>query len=361
MRLVPVPPDVARRAPPPLEEARGFHERFAAFGVRRCPVFRAEFLDERADPSGGTRVWLAYEHLQTTGSFKVRGALLTTARAKEDGVSVVTASAGNHGAGLAFAAHHLGVRATVVVPITAPGKKKDRIARYGAELVEVHGTYDDAEAYAKDLAIASGARFVSPYDDERVVMGNGASLGFEIVDALDGIPDRVLAPFGGGGLATGLAWAFVDAGEECLGEVRRVYGVQSEVSPVMAKSLVDGRALERFVPRTHTLAEGLEGGISQAAFERARGAIAGVMVVDETAISAAMKFAKGELRQTIEGSCATALVPILRGLPAGLRGGDVLCVLTGRNVDAEGWTSLAPPPAIDALAAALSSSKLRQP
>ena len=359
MRLVPVPPDVARRSPPSLAEARGFHERFASVGVRRCAVFRAEFLDASADATGSTRVWLAYEHLQTTGSFKVRGALLATARAKEDEVPVVTASAGNHGAGLAFAAHHLAVAATVVVPITAPQKKKDRIARYGAELVEVHGSYDDAEAHAKELAAATGARFVSPYDDEQVVIGNGASLGFEIVDALDGIPDVVLAPFGGGGLATGLAWAFVDAGEEHLGEARRVYGVQSEVSPVMAKSLVDGRAIERFVPRTRTLAEGLEGGISQAAFERARSALAGVMVVDESAIGAAMKFARSDLRQTIEGSAATALVPILRGLPAGLRGGDVLCVLTGRNVDAEGWTSLAPPPAIDALAAALSSSKLR--
>ncbi len=359
MRLVPVPPDVARRSPPSLAEAIGFHERFATFGVRRCAVFRAENLDERADPSGETRVWLAYEHLQTTGSFKVRGALLSTAQAKADGVAVVTASAGNHGAGVAFAAHHLGVEATVVVPITAPGKKKDRIARFGASLVDVHGSYDDAEAHAKVLAATLGARFVSPYDDERVVVGNGASLGFEIVDALDGIPDVVIAPFGGGGLATGLAWAFADAGEEHLGEVRRVYGVQSEVSPVMAKSLLDGRAIERFVPRQHTLAEGLEGGISAEAFERARRAIAGVMVVDEGAIAAAMKFAKAELRQTIEGSAATALVPILRGLPAGLRGGDVLCVLTGRNADAEAWTSLAPPPAIDALAAALSSSKLR--
>lgn len=359
MRLVPVPQEVARRPPPSLEAARGFHERFAAIGVRRCAVFRAESLDPLADPTGATRVWLAYEHLQTTGSFKVRGALLATERAKADGASVVTASAGNHGAGLSFAAHHLGVPATVVVPITAPEKKKDRIARYGAELVEVHGSYDDAESHAKELAVARGARFVSPYDDELVVLGNGSSLGLEIVEALDGIPDVVLAPFGGGGLATGLAWAFVEAGEEHLGEVRRVYGVQSEVSPVMAKSLVDGRAIERFVPRAHTLAEGLEGGIAQAAFERARGAIAGVMVVEEAAIGAAMKFAKTELRQTIEGSAATSLVPILRGLPAGLRGGDVLCVLTGRNVDTEGWTSLAPPPAIDALAAALSSSKLR--
>jgi threonine dehydratase len=359
MRLVPVPPDVARSPPPSLDPARTFHERFAPFGVRRCAVFRAESLDARADASGQTRVWLAYEHLQTTGSFKVRGALLATAHAKADGAPVVTASAGNHGAGLAFAAHHLGVEATVVVPLTAPGKKKDRIARYGAALVEVNGSYDDAEAHAKELARSRGARFVSPYDDEEVVLGNGASLGFEIVEALDGIPDVVLAPFGGGGLATGLAWAFGDAAEERLGDVRRVYGVQSEVSPVMAKSLVDGRAIERFVPRTHTLAEGLEGGISQAAFERARGAIAGVLVVAEEEIASAMRAARSELRQTIEGSAATALVPILRGLPAGLRGGDVLCVLTGRNVDGEAWTSLAPPPAIAALAAALSSSKPR--
>jgi threonine dehydratase len=359
MRLVPVPQDVPRRPAPSLDEARGFHERFAAFGVRRCAVFRAEVLDAFADATGATRIWLAYEHLQTTGSFKVRGALLAASSAKADGLAIVTASAGNHGAGIAFASEHLGVPATVVVPITAPDKKKNRIARYGATLVEVNGSYDDAEAHAKDLARVQGARFVSAYDDERVVLGNGASLGFEIVDALDGIPDVVLAPFGGGGLATGLAWAFVDEADERLGEVRRVYGVQSEVSPVMAKSLVDGRAIERFVPRARTLAEGLEGGIAQAAFERARGAIAGVIVVPEEAIAAAMKFAKVELRQLIEGSAATALVPILRGLPAGLRGGDVLCVLTGRNVDSEGWTSLAPPPAIDALAAALSSSRLR--
>lgn len=359
MRLVPVPPDVPRRPPPSLEEARGFHERFCSLGVRRCAVFRAESLDAFADASGATRVWLAYEHLQATGSFKVRGALLATAAAKADGVAVVAASAGNHGAGIAFAAHHLGVDATVVVPITAPGKKKNRIARYGATLVEVNGSYDDAEAHAKELARVHHARFVSAYDDERVVIGNGVSLGFEIVDALDGVPDVVLAPFGGGGLTTGLAWAFVDAAEESLGDVRRVYGVQSEVSPVMAKSLVDGRAIERFVPRTRTLAEGLEGGIAQSAFERARAAIAGIFVVTEEAITAAMKFAKAELRQTIEGSAATALVPILRGLPAGLRGGDVLCVLTGRNVDGEAWTSVAPPPAIDALAAALSSSRFR--
>ena len=336
MRLVPVPPGLVRRPSPSLEEARAFHQKFAPLGVRQCAVIRAAVLDERADPTGTTRVWLAYEHLQITGSFKVRGALLATSRAKKDGQGVVTASAGNHGAGIAFAAHHLGVSATVVVPATAPEKKKNRIAAFGAKLIEISGSYDDAEDHAKELARASGSRFVSAYDDEQVVIGNGASLGFEITLALGGIPDVVLAPFGGGGLSTGLAWAFAEDAGEALGASRRVYGVQSEVSPVMAKSLVDGRAIERFTPRTRTHAEGLEGGISQAAFERARSAIGGVVVVEEFSIASAMALALNELGQVIEGSAATALVPVAEGLPTALRGGDVLCVVTGRNVDRAG-------------------------
>jgi threonine dehydratase len=146
------------------------------------------------------------------------------------------------------------------------------------------------------------------------------------------VPDALLAPFGGGGLATGLAWALAHE-EDRDAPPRRVWGVQSEASPAMALSLQDDRACVELAGDP-TLAEGLEGGISPEAFDRARAAIAGVLVVREARIGAAMVHAERDLGLVLEGSAAIALVPAMHGLPPALRGGDVVCVLTGRNVDA---------------------------
>jgi len=304
-------------------------------------VLRSPSLDRRADPSGATRIWLALEYLQVTGSFKVRGALFAVARAKQAGVrEIVTASAGNHGAGVAYAANVLGVRMTVVVPSTAPMVKRDKIAAYGAELiVSSHPHYDGAEEDAKALAASRGAKFLSAYDDVDVVLGNGGSLGFEIVRSMGGVPDRVLLPFGGGSLATGVAWALEDETESADGE-RRVWGVQSEASPAMEMSLAQNAAVESFKPEA-TLAEGLEGGIAKDAFARARGVVAGVVVVSEAQIALCMRYVQSEVGATIEGSAAAALAPVLAGLPDAMRGGDVVVVLTGQNVDQERFQQIA--------------------
>jgi threonine dehydratase len=144
----------------------------------------------------------------------------------------------------------------------------------------------------------------------------------------------MLAPFGGGGLATGLALAMT-AESKAPAQTRTVWGVQSEASPAMARSLEQGRAVERLLTGGETLAEGLEGGISRAGFARARATVAGVAVVSEDAIARALAFAYRDLGLVLEGSAATALVPVLEGLPEEMRGGDVVCVLTGRNIDRE--------------------------
>lgn len=323
-----------------LELVRGFATEFAPARVRPVQVLRSPSLDRRADPTGRTRIWLALEYLQVTGSFKVRGALFALARAKQAGVrEVVTASAGNHGAGVAYAANVLGMRITVVVPSTAPMVKRDKIAAYGAELiVSAAPHFDGAEQEAKALAAKRGAKFLSAYDDVDVVLGNGASLGFEIVREMGGVPDRVLLPFGGGGLATGVAWALEDETEGSNGE-RRVWGVQSEASPAMEMSLAQNAAVESLVPG-ETLAEGLEGGIAKDAFARARNVVAGVVVVSEAQIAVCMKYAQAEIGATIEGSAAAALAPVLSGLPDAMRGGDVVVVLTGQNVDRERFEQL---------------------
>jgi len=326
-----------------LVRARDLNARFPEARLRECTLVRARELDARVDARNATRVWLAIESLQVTGSFKVRGALVAIAAIKEEAAKahtavphVIAASAGNHGAGVAYAARVLGVRATVVVPSSAPRAKRDRIVADGAEVVLGPTThYDDAEAAAIALAAKENARFLSPYDDMDVLVGNGASLGYEIARSLGKSPEALITPFGGGGLATGLACALADVAQESLGDERRVWGAQSEACPAMAQSLEAGAALERMEAPGGTLAEALEGGISARAFARAAASVAGVAVVSERAIGEAIAFAIRELGLVIEGGSACALATALAGVPAPMRGGDLVVLLTGRNIDKE--------------------------
>jgi threonine dehydratase len=305
--------------------------RFAAARLRDVPLVRAPELDARADPSGRTRVWLALEALQVTGSFKIRGALVAVDANRARG-HVVAASAGNHGLAVAYAARVLDVAATICIPRTVAQHTRAKAEKYGAELVVVASDrLEDSEALAKEIASTQGAAFISLYDDLDIVCGNGASLGFEIVRALGGVPERVLVPFGGGGLATGLAWAL----EAELGSTheRSVWGVQSEVSRLSAAWIEQGRLIEHPPAGQGSLARVLAEGISEHAFERALSAVAGILVATESQIAAAMVHAYRDMGLVVEGSAAAALAPVLFGLHEPQRGGDLVVVLTGRNVD----------------------------
>ena len=306
-----------------LERARGLAARLPEAHLREVTLVRAPI-----ERPGKLRIWLALECMQVTGSFKVRGALLAMEARKTE---VLAVSAGNHGIGVAYAAKVLGTKATIMVPRGAPKTKTDKIAGYGATILFAQSTgYDEAELEATALAKERGLPFLSPYDDLDVLSGNGASLGFEIERALGKKPDSVYAPIGGGGLATGLA---------CALDVP-VWGVQSEASCAFAQSLESGTAVT-FLPPAVTLAEGLEGGISERGFARARATLAGAIVVSEEDIAAAMTFAYRELGLVLEGSAAAALAPVLvtnERDSTKLRrdvDGDLVIVLTGRNVDPE--------------------------
>jgi threonine dehydratase len=336
MRCVAAPPGSGPPLPDraALDAVRHLSRRFPDARVREVPLVRAAELDPRADPTGATRVWLALEALQVTGSFQVRGALLAVASAaRSDSRSrhVVAPSVGNHGIGIAYAACVLGVSATVVVPRTASRTKREKIERYGAELVvAATDRYDVADALAKEIAATLGAACVAAEDVE-VMLGNGSSLGFEIVRALGGLPERVIAPFGGGGLTTGLAWALA---ADAVGPTERsVWGVQSEVCSRMAAALESGSVADVTYAHGPTLAEELAGVLSADSFERARTAIAGIALVTETQIASAMLHAYEDMGLVLEGTAAVALAPVLFGLPDRLRGGDVVVVLTGRNID----------------------------
>ena len=314
-----------------LEDARGLVERHR--GLVPCALARVS-LD-------GRPIWLALESMQTTGSFKVRGALMAIEALRRDAgrgddLRVVTASAGNHGAGVAYAAKLLGVKATVVVPKTAARTKVAKISAYGATVIEANEPgYDGAEREAMALADAERVPFLSAFDDVDVVAGNGGSLGFDIVRALGAVPAEVICPVGGGGIATGLACAFGVVGAQPREGASHhpVVGVQIERSPAFAMSLDRGTAVTELPPAT-TLAEGLEGGLPARAFARLHHTVRGALVVDEDMIASAMRFAVRELGLVLEGSAAAALAAAMHD-PRPPREGERVVVLTGRNVDRE--------------------------
>lgn len=291
--------------------------------VVRTPLERAPLL--------GERVWIKRETEQHTGSFKVRGALaaLTAYRDEVLRCGAVAASAGNHGFGMAYAARALGLPARIYVPASAARVKVEGIRALGAEIVEVEGAgYDAAEDAALRDAAASGARFISPYDDPHVACGNGGTLGLEVLEAL---PEcrAIIAPVGGGGLLLGL-----DAARTASASALRLVGVQSEASPGMLLSLARGRAIERYDAAVPTLAEGLEGGVARTAFAHVQALRAATIVtVSEQDIADAMRFARDALGVVVEGSAAVGIA--FARAHARHFDGDVVVVLTGRNVDAD--------------------------
>lgn len=298
----------------------------AALGVE--PVLRGA----GAGTCAPLALWFKDETAQTTGSFKFRGAVakLAAVRRAHPGDAVVTASAGNHGMGLAEAARRLGVRAKVFVPEKTPEVKREGIRSRGAELVVCAGGYDATEAAAKACAAEGEGHFVSPFDDPYIAVGNGGTLAREVRDTLGRWPTAFVVPVGGGGLAAGILAALSDGLADTI-----VFGVQSEASPAMTRSLAEGRALLTCPAQGGTLAEGLEGGVSPSTFAHARRGGLRMSTVSEREIRDALR--ESEARgQWLEGSSAVVLALLARwrreGAPAELAG-PVVAVLTGRNRD----------------------------
>jgi threonine dehydratase len=271
-------------------------------------------------PALGADVHMKLETLQPTGSFKVRGALAALSRA--GGEAVITASAGNAGLGLAWAAAALGVDATVVVAETASPAKVAALRALPVTLI-VHGRgYDEAEAHALALA-AEGATFVSPYNDTGVIAGQ-ATIGREL-DVQLPAPATVACPVGGGGLASGLGlWASGRPGA-------RVVGVEAERSPSFVSALRAGELVQ--IEVGETLADGLGGNIEPGAvtFELVRDHVADVATVSEAEIEEAIRFLARAHGLVAEGAGAAAVAAVMAGRVAP-DGGPLVVLVTGRNI-----------------------------
>ncbi len=272
----------------------------------------------------GSNVWFKLECFQSTGSFKLRGAINALLQLpKQHGV--VTASAGNHGLGVARAAELLGIQATVVVPETASPVKVHALQRSGATLLQHGPTYDEAEAHAIKLSKARALHYVSAYNDADVIAGGG-TIALEI---LEDLPDArtFVVPAGGGGLISGIGIA-----AHGIDPSSTVFGVQSEASPALQAAHQAGHYVE--VEVQPSLADGLSGNVERdsVTLDFMRQHVQEIVLVTEDAIANAMRHALFEEHLLIEGSAATGIAALQSGLIS--TNEPTVIVLTGRNVAA---------------------------
>ncbi|HSE82221.1 MAG TPA: threonine ammonia-lyase [Gaiellaceae bacterium] len=304
---------MATATAPTLAEIQEARQRLQGV-ARETPVISSETLGRLS----GRPVWLKAENLQRTGSFKIRGAynrisLLTDT---ERAAGVVTASAGNHGQAVAWAAREAGVRATVFMPEDAPTAKIEATKSYGAEVVLVGVGFDEAAAAAQERD-AAGETYVHAFEDPLVVAGQG-TLGLELAEQLAPEVQTLVVPIGGGGLAAGIALAVKELRPE-IG----IVGVQPAACAPFAglaptgSTIADGIAVKHPGELTRSLLDGR---------------LDGVVTVTDAEIAGAILLVSERCKLTVEGAGAASVAALLAGK---LEGSGAACaLLSGGNIDA---------------------------
>lgn len=275
----------------------------------------------------GTPVYLKLEALQTTGSFKLRGAsnAIAAFSAEQRACGVVTASTGNHGRAVAHAAAQLGVKATVFLSQLVPGNKVQAIRDLGAEVCIVGHSQDDAQQAAQQYAEQQGAALIPPFDHPQVVAGQG-TLGLEIIEQLPEV-EQVLIPLSGGGLFAGVALAM-----KSIKPSITTHGISMQRGAAMHASLQAGRPVE--VEELPTLADSLGGGIglgNKHTLSMTQRLLDQLHLLPEASIANGMRHAYQHERLVVEGAGAVGIAALLDGLVTAR--GPVVVVVSGRNVD----------------------------
>jgi threonine dehydratase len=271
----------------------------------------------------GAQVFLKFENLQFTASFKERGACNKLADLAESGVrGVIAMSAGNHAQGVAYHAQRLGLRALIVMPRLTPSVKVERTRGFGAEVV-LHGdTLEAARAHAFELAQREGLSFVHPYDDEAIIAGQG-TVALEMLDAVPSL-DMLLVSVGGGGLISGMAIAARARKPEI-----EIVGVQTSRFPAMVNAVQGTHHPEGSSTIAEGIAVGNPGLLTQ---EIIKSLVDDLLLVDEGDIEQAVLMLLEIEKTVVEGAGAAGLAALLR-YPERFRGKRVGLVLSGGNID----------------------------
>ncbi len=289
--------------------------------ILRTPILTSSYFNQLT----GAKLFFKCENFQKAGAFKVRGACnavfgLSDAQAAR---GVATHSSGNHGLSLSYAAGRRGIPCKVVVPRTAPEAKKDAMRGYGGEVVECEPSTTSREAVFAEVVAASGADFVHPYNDPRVIAGQ-ATCSKEMIEDL-GELDAVIAPIGGGGMVSGSCLTL-----STLAPQTKIYAAEPEAADDAYQSFKSGHIVAYDAP--NTIADGLKVPLKDNTWHFVRNYVEDILLASEQEIIDAMRLTWQRMKIVIEPSCAVPLATILKNRPL-FEGKRVGVVVTGGNVD----------------------------
>jgi threonine dehydratase len=305
---------------PTLQTIREAHERIGPF-IHRTPVLSSTSLDGMA----GANLFFKCENFQKIGAFKIRGGmnavLSLPAEALRQGVA--THSSGNHAQAIAYAAREVGTRAYIVMPRNAPEIKKKAVAGYGAEIILCEPTLQSREDTLREVVARTGAAFVHPFDDYRVIAGQ-ATCAVELIEDVPGL-EVVMAPVGGGGLLSGTALAV-----HYLSPGTRVIAGEPAGADDAYRSLRAGAIQTNAT--TQTIADGLLTSLGDKTFPLIRQYVKDIITVTDEEIVAAMRLIWERMKIIIEPSCAVPFAALLKEKDR-FAGKKVGIILSGGNVD----------------------------
>ncbi|HEU4804980.1 MAG TPA: pyridoxal-phosphate dependent enzyme [Nitrobacter sp.] len=305
---------------PSLADMLIAHERIKPH-IHRTPVLTSRVINELS----GAELFFKCENLQKGGAFKARGASnavfgLNDAQAAK---GVATHSSGNHGTCLSYAAARRGIPCTVVMPRTAPQTKKDAVRGYGGKVVECEPSMTSREAVFAEVVAETGAEFVHPYNDPRVIAGQG-TCSKELIEQVDGL-DAVIAPIGGGGMVSGTCLTLSNLAPQI-----KIYAAEPEQADDAYRSFRAGHIIADDAP--NTVADGLKVPLKELTWHFVSKHVTDILTASEQEIVDAMKLIWKRMKIVMEPSSAVPLATILknRDVFAGKRVG---VIITGGNVD----------------------------
>ncbi len=305
---------------PTFDDMRAAHARIKPY-IHRTPVLSSTFINDLT----GAELFFKCENFQKAGAFKVRGASNAVFGLSDDMLAkgVATHSSGNHALSLSYAAGRRGIPCTVVMPRTAPQAKKDAVIGYGGKIVECEPSTTSREATFAEVVAETGAEFVHPYNDPRVIAGQG-TCAHELIGQVDNL-DAVIAPIGGGGMISGTCLTLSN-----LAPNVKIYAAEPEQADDAARSLKAGHIIADDAP--DTVADGLKVPLKELTWHFVRNHVTNILTASEDEIIEAMKLIWKRMKIVMEPSSAVPLATILKNkdIFAGKRVG---VIITGGNVD----------------------------
>ncbi|VAX08824.1 Serine racemase @ L-serine dehydratase, (PLP)-dependent @ D-serine ammonia-lyase [hydrothermal vent metagenome] len=305
---------------PSIDDMLEAHERIRPH-VHKTPVLTSSFFNELT----GAELFFKCENFQKAGVFKARGASNAVFSLSDDMLEkgVATHSSGNHALSLSYAAGRRGIPCTVVMPRTAPQAKKDAVIGYGGKIIECEPSTSSREAVFAQVVAETGAEFVHPYNDHRVIAGQG-TCSRELIEQVDGL-DAVIAPIGGGGMVSGTCLTLSN-----LSPDTKIYAAEPEQADDAMRSLKAGHIIADDAPVT--IADGLKVPLKDLTWHFVSNHVTDILTASEQEIIDAMKLTWKRMKIVMEPSSAVPLATIIKNKST-FAGKRVGVIITGGNVD----------------------------